>query len=65
MKAEVDKLYINKLVNVPTGLNDVKTKVDDLVVAKLKTVPVDLKILNDAVSKEVVKNTTFNTLKEK
>ena len=61
----MDKLYINKLVNVPTGLNDVKTKVDDLVVAKLKTVPVDLKMLNDVVSKKVVKNTTLNTLKEK
>ena len=29
LKAEVDKLDINKLVNVPTSLNNLKTKVDD------------------------------------
>ena len=43
LKAEVDKLDINKLVNVPTGLNTLKTKVDYLDVNKLKTVPIDLK----------------------
>ena len=41
LKAEVDKLDINKLVNVQTSLNDLKTKVDDLDVDKLKTAPVD------------------------
>ena len=48
------------MVNVPSGLNDLKTKVDDLYVDKLKTVPVDLKKLNDVVSKEVVNNTKVN-----
>ena len=43
LKAEVDKLDINKHVNVPTGLNNLKTKVKDLNVGKFKTVPVDLK----------------------
>ena len=43
LKDVVDKLGINKLVNVPTGLNNLETKVDDLDVGKLKTVPVDLK----------------------
>ena len=41
LEAEVDKLDINKLTNVPTSLNDLKTKVDDLDVAKLKVAPVD------------------------
>ena len=63
MKAEVDKLDINKLVNVLTSLNNLKTKLDDLDVGKLKTVPIDLKKLSDVV--EVVKNTKFNTLKRK
>ena len=36
LKTEVDKLDINKFVNVPTSLNNLKTKVDDLVVGKLK-----------------------------
>ena len=43
LKAEVDKLDINKSVNVPTSLNNLKTKVHDLDFGKLKTVPVDLK----------------------
>ena len=38
LKAEVGKLDINKLANVPTSLNDFKTKVDDLGFGKLKTV---------------------------
>ena len=37
LKAEVDKLGINKLTNVPTSLNNLKTKVDDIDVDKLKT----------------------------
>ena len=65
MKAEVDKLDINKLVNVPTNLNNLKTNLDDLDVDKLKTAPADLKKLNDAVGKEVIKNTKFNTLNMK
>ena len=43
LKAEVNKLGINQLVNFPTSLNNLKTKVDDLHVSKLKTVPADLK----------------------
>ena len=65
LKAEVNKLEINKLVNVPTILNKIKTKVGDLAVGKLKTVPVDLKNLSDAVDNEVVKNTKFNILQTK
>ena len=63
--AEVDKLDINKLTNVPTSLKNLKTIVDDLDVGKLKTVPVDLKKLIDVVDNEVLKNTKFNILKAK
>ena len=65
LKAEVDKLEINKLVNVSTSLNNLKTKVDDLNVGKLKSVPIDLKKLSSVKDKNVVKNTKFNTLKTK
>ena len=65
VKAEDDKPDINKLANVPTTLNNLKTKVDDLDVGKLKTVPVDLKKLSDVADNEVVKNTKFNRLKTK
>ena len=58
-------IRVNKLTNVPTSLNNLKTKVDDLDVGKFKNVPVDLKKLSDVVCNEVVKNTKFNTLKTK
>ena len=54
LKAELDKLDINSLVNVPNSLNNSKTKVNDLDVGKMKTVPVDLKKLSDVVANEVV-----------
>ena len=65
MKADVDKLDINKLTNGRISLNNFKAKVDDLDVGKLKTVHVYLKELSDVVDNEVVKNTKFNTLKTK
>ena len=65
LKAEVDKLDINKLVNVPTSLNNLKTKVGDSDVGTLKTVSINFKKLSDEVDNEVVKNKEFNTLKTK
>ena len=65
MKAQVDKLDIAKLVNVPTSLNNLKTKVDDIEDGELKTVLIDLKKLNDVVDNEVVKITKLKTLKTK
>ena len=62
LKVEADKLDINKLTNISTTLNNLKTKVHDLDLGKLKTVPVDLKKLSDVVDNEVVKNTKFSTL---
>ena len=56
MKAEVDKLDINKLTNVSTSLYNLKTKIDDIDIGKLNPVPEDLKKLNDVVLNEVVKN---------
>ena len=61
-KNEVDKLNIIKLVNVPTCVNNLKTKVDDLDVGELKTVPIDLKKLS---GKKVAKITKFSTLERK
>ena len=65
MKAKLDKLDINILVNVPTSWNNLNGKVYNLDVGKLESVPVDLKKLSDFVANEVVKNTKFNTLKIK
>ena len=65
MKAEVDKLDISEFVNVPTRLNNLKTKVDDLVVAKSKTVPEDFKKVSALADNRVVKNTKLPTLRTK
>ena len=55
MKADLDKLNIDKFINVPTSLNNLKTKINGLDAGKLKTYPVDLKKLNDVVDNELVK----------
>ena len=65
LKAGVDKTDINKLVNVPTSLNNLKINADDLDVGKFKTAPVGLKKLSDVVDNELVKSTKFNALKTK
>ena len=65
MKGVVDKLDIKKLVNIITGLDNLKTEVEDLGDDKLKTFPVGLEELSDVVSKEVVKNSKCNKLNSK
>ena len=64
MKAEVEKLDINKIVDVPPSFNNLKTKVDDLDFGNLKIL-LDLKYLSNLVDKEVAKNTKLNTLQTK
>ena len=46
-------LFIDR--NVPTGLNNVKTKLDNLDVVELKSLPVDLKKLSDLVKMKLLK----------
>ena len=41
LKAEFGNLDINKMTNVPTSLNNLKTKIDDLDVDRLKPVPAE------------------------
>ena len=70
MKAEVDKLNINKLVNVGTVSHNLKTKLEDSLDSKLdidnlKNVPVDLKKVSDVMSKEIVKKELHNKLNTK
>ena len=61
MRPEVERLDINKVVNVPTSLNKLKKKnVVDLDFDQLIIAPVDLTKLSDVVSKEVGINTKMN-----
>ena len=52
VKAKVSKLGINKLVNVPNSLNNLKTIVD---ADKMKTVPVEWKKVSNAGDKKFLK----------
>ena len=47
-------LDINKLINIPTSLNNSKTKVNYLDVGKLKIFPEDLTKISDVGDNEVV-----------
>ena len=55
LKSNVDKLDIDKLKNVPTGLSNFKSKVDKLDVDKLISVPVDLREISDIGKNDFVK----------
>ena len=46
--------------NLPTNLNNLKSKVDKLDVDKLVIIPVDLGKLTDAVKKDVVRKDVYN-----
>ena len=66
LKSEVDKIDIEKLEKVPSGLNNVKSKeADKLDADKLKTIPVDLKQLIDIIKYKVVKKTVYDKLVKK
>ena len=60
LKAEVDKLDIDKLDSVPTNLSNLKSKVDKLDIRKLETTPIDLSKLSNLVKNDVVKKTDYN-----
>ena len=62
---EGEKLAIDKLNNVSTGLNNLKTKVNDLDLGKIKTVPVDLKKLSDLLDNEIPENTLKKKVNKK
>ena len=60
LKFGVNKLHIDKLKNLPTGLNSLKSKVDKLKVDKLVPVLDDLSKLSDVVRNDVVKEDLYN-----
>ena len=60
LKAEVDKLDIDKLKGLPNNLSILKTKVDQLDIDKLLPLPADLSKLSNVVKNEVVKKTEYD-----
>ena len=61
LKCDVDKLDINKLKNVPSGLSSLKSKVDNLDVDELIPIPVKL---SDVVKTDVIKKDLCNAKME-
>ena len=59
LNSSVDKLDIDKLKNVPSGLSSLKSKVDKLDIKKLETTPVDLSKLSNAVKNDVFKKSEY------
>ena len=60
LKAEVDKLDIDKLKSVPTDLSNLKSKAGKLHIGKLETTPVDLSTLSNLAKNDVIKKTEYN-----
>ena len=51
LNSEVDKLDIDKLKDVPSGLSSLKSKADKLDIGKLETTPVYLSKISNAINK--------------
>ena len=60
LKSNVDKIDIDKLKNVPSGLSSLKSKVDKIDIDKLLPAPVDLSKLSDVVKDCVIKKDVHN-----
>ena len=60
LKAEVNKLDIDKLKSVPTNLSNLKSIVNKSDIGKLETTPVDLSKLSNVVKTDVVKKDEYN-----
>ena len=60
LKSEVDKLDIDKLEKVRTGLNSLKAKLDKSDVDKSVPVSVNLSKLSDVVKNNIVKKDVYN-----
>ena len=54
LKAEYEKLDIDKLKSVPTNLCNLKSNIDKLVIRNLETTPVDLSKLGNVMKNDVV-----------
>ena len=65
LKSDVDELDIDKLKNVPNGLDSLKSKVHKLDVDSLVPVPTDLNKLSDVLKNEVVKKDGYDELVKK
>ena len=55
LKSDVDKLDIDKLKHVPSGLSSLKSKVDQLNIGKLETTLVDVSKPSDVVKMKLLK----------
>ena len=60
LKAEVNKINVDKSKNVSTNLSNLKSEVGKLDIGKLKTTPVDLSKLSNVVKTDAIKKSEYN-----
>ena len=60
LNSNVDKLDIDKLKNVPSGLSSSKSKVNKVNIDKLIPVPVELSKLSDVVKNDIAEKDAYN-----
>ena len=65
LNIDADKLDIDKLKNVPSGLRSLKIKIDKLDIGKLETTPAELIKLSNVVKNDVFKKTEHDELVKK
>ena len=65
LKSDKDKLDIDKLKNVSSGLNSLESKVDELNIGKLETTPNELTKISNLVKNDVVEKIEYNELVKK
>ena len=60
LKSDADKLDIDKLKNIPSGLNSLKNELDKLDVDKLVPVSIDLSKLSGVVKNDAIETDVYN-----
>ena len=65
LKSDIDKLFIDKLINASRSWTNLKSQVDKLRIKKLEIVVIDLSTLSNVLKTDVVKKAEYNELVKK
>ena len=65
LKSDIDKLFIDKLINASSSWTNLKSQVDKLRIKKLEIVVIDLSTLSNVLKTDVVKKAEYNELVKK
>ena len=65
LKSDIDKLFIDKLINASSSWTNLKSQVDKLRIKKLEIVVIDLSTLSNVLKTDVVKKAEYNEFVKK